>query len=183
MTSDIQPAQRNIQEHAMQISVRRSMIFFLAGAIFGGSVLYFRPQANVKASVANGNDKFTMVTVPISVGETEAVFVLNHLTGVLRGAVLNPNTGTFTNHYLRNVAADFETAASTPDPKYAIVSAPAFLRSAGPAQPANGVIYIGELSSGAVICYSFALPRGRNVTGMMELGKLDFFKFAEGAGG
>jgi hypothetical protein len=167
----------------MRNSIGRSMTIFATGAFFGAVALSCWPQPDVRASVANGNDKFTMVTVPVSIGETEAVFVLNHLTGILRGAVLNNTTGTFTYHYLHNVAADFETAAATPEPKYAIVSAPANLRSTGQMQPANGVIYIGELSSGAVIAYTFAMPRGRGSDAPMTVTKGPYFRFAEQAGG
>lgn len=168
----------------MKSRIQKSLVVFVAGAMLGVGVFHFWPRETVKAAVANGNDKFTMVTVPLAApGEAEAVFVLNHLTGVLRGAALNNTTGTFTHHYIRNVAADFQTAAATPEPKFAIVSASANLRSSGTSQPANGVIYIGELSSGAVIAYSFNLPRGnRPVPGPLEVVKMDFFTFAESVG-
>ncbi|MBL8814840.1 MAG: hypothetical protein JNL58_02330 [Planctomyces sp.] len=168
----------------MKLNFRKSILTFVVGTIVGAAIFQYWPRETAKAAVAHGNDKFTMVTVPLAApGEAEAVFVLNHLTGVLRGAALNNSTGTFTHHYLRNVAADFQTAAATPEPKFAIVTASANLRSTGTNQPANGVIYIGELSSGAVIAYSFSLPRGnRPVPGPLEVTKMDFFLFAESVG-
>ena len=162
----------------------KSVIVLLAvGAVLGAGLMQMLRQDHVKAQVAHGNDKFSMATVPIAPGEGDAVFVLNHLTGVLRGAALNNSTGTFTHHYLRNVALDFQTALGTPEPKYAIVSSSANLRGTGSMQPANGVLYIGELSSGAVIAYTFQMPRGRGIPAPLEVTKIDFFKFAEAVGG
>lgn len=166
----------------MKLPSTRSIVLLAAGAFLCAVVMQFLPRQEIKASVALGNDKFSMCTVPIAPGEGEAVFVLNHLTGVLRGAALNNTTGTFTHHYLRNVAADFQSAAVTPEPKFAIVSAMANLRGSGRVQPANGVLYIGELSSGAVISYTFQMPRGNAVTAPMEVIRGDAFLFAEAVG-
>lgn len=167
----------------MKNHILRSSMMFATGALVMGVATYFWPQAEIKASVANGNDKFTMVTVPlVETGELEAVFVLNHLTGVLSGAAINVQTGKFGYSFLHNVAADFQTATKTPEPKYAIVSGPANLRSTGGGQPAYGVIYIGELSSGGVIAYGFQRPTTRNVGTVMPLVKLDFFKFSDSVG-
>ena len=168
---------------AMKNQILRSSILFAAGALVMGAGAYFWPQSEMKAAVANGNDKFTMVTVPLEeVGQIEAVFVLNHLTGVLTGSSINVQTGKFGYSYLHNVAADFQTAAKTPEPKYAIVSGPANLRSSGGVQPAVGIIYIGELSSGGVIAYGFPRPNARNAGTVMALVKLDYFKFSESVG-
>ena len=167
----------------MKSHILRSAMMFAAGVFVMGAAAYFWPQPEIKAAVANGNDKFTMVTVPLSeVGEVEAVFVLNHLTGVITGGAIYNQTGKFGYRFLHNVAADFQTSVKTPEPKYAIVSGTANLRDTGGVQPAYGVIYIGELSSGAVIAYGFARPNSRNVGTVMPLVKLDYFKFSESVG-
>jgi hypothetical protein len=44
------------------------------------------------------------------------------------------------------------------------------------------VIYIGELSSGAVIAYAFERPTTRNAGGTMGLVQLDYFQFADAVG-
>ncbi|MFN8705277.1 MAG: hypothetical protein ACK526_18560 [Planctomyces sp.] len=167
----------------MKKSFGRASIIFAIGVIVGGSFIYSLPQQSIRASVASGNDKFTMVTVPVSIGETEAVFVLNHLTGILSGAVLSNSTGAFNFRYVHDVASDFKAGGAGAEPKYAIVSAPANLRSAGGMQPANGVIFIGELSSGAVIAYTFAMPRGRGADAPIAVTKGPYFRFAEPSGG
>ena len=167
----------------MRNHILRSTMMFAAGAIVMGAGAYFWPQPEIKAGMANGNDKFTMVSVPLSeVGEAEGIFVLNHLTGVITGGVLYNQTGKFGYRFLHNVAADFQTSAKTPEPKYAIVSGILNLRDIGGVQPAYGVIYVGELSSGAVIAYTFVRPNTRNVGTVMPLVKLDFFKFSESVG-
>lgn len=167
----------------MKNHILRSAMVFAAGALVMGAATYFWPQPEIKAAMANGNDKFTMVTVPlIETGELEGVFVLNHLTGVLTGSVINVRTGAFGYSYLHNVAADFQTAAKTPEPKYAIVSGTANMPSVGGVQPAWGMIYVGELSSGGVIAYAFPRPNPRNVGTVMTLKKMDFFKFSESVG-
>ncbi len=167
----------------MRLSAWRSAILFFAGALVSAGAMQLLPQQTLNASVAHGNDKFSMVTVPIAPGEGDAVFVLNHLTGDLTGAVLTNSAGTFTHYYFRKVAADFQTVLAVPDPKYAIVSSQANLRSGSGLQPANGVIYVGELSSGMVFAYTFQMPRGRGAAAPLELVPMGSFPFAAGVRG
>ncbi len=158
------------------------LVLALGIAIGAGGMLLSSPEP-VKAGSAQGNDKFSMCTMPISARESEAVFVLDHLTGVLRGGWLNSRSGTFSHNYLRNVAADFQVNPATPEPKYAIVSGMTNLQGAGGNQPANGVIYIGELTSGAVIAYGISMPRGNGAAGPLEIVRIGGFPFRESAGG
>ncbi len=165
----------------MKKHILSSAITFAAGALAMAAVMYLLPQKSAQAPVASGNDKFTMITVPtLETGNAEAVFVLNHLTGVLAGGVIDEQSSKFAYSYLHNVAADFQ--ANAKDPKYAIVTGPANLRSGGGVAPAYGLVYVAELSSGAVIAYGFPRPSNRNKGTVMELVKLDFFKFAESVG-
>ncbi len=167
----------------MKNHILRSAMMFAAGAFVMGAGAYFWPQQELRAAVANGNDKFTMVTVPLmETGEIEGVFVLNHLTGQLTGGALYNQTKKFGYKYMHNVAADFKTSPKTPDPKYAIVSGTANLQATGGIQPAYGVIYVAELSSGAVIAYGFARPNTRNIGQVMPLFVLDGFPFSESIG-
>ncbi len=167
----------------MKSHILRSTMMFAAGVFVLGAAAFFWPQPEIKADAPNGNDKFTMITVQLfEGGELEGVFVLNHLTGVLTGSAINTQTGKFGYSYLHNVAADFQTSVKTPEPKYAIVTGTANLRTTGGVQPSLGVIYIGELSSGGVIAYGFPRPTSRNAGTVMQLVKLDYFKFSESVG-
>ena len=165
----------------MKKHILRSAMTFVAGALAFAAVAYLIPQKSAQAPVVSENDKFSMITVPmLETGNVDGVFVLNHLTGILSGGVLNEQTATFTHKYLHNVAADFQSVAKSP--KYAIVTGPASLRATGGVAPAYGVLYVAELSSGAVIAYAIPRPSNRNAGEVMALGKLDFFQFAEAVG-
>lgn len=165
----------------MKKHILHSVAMFAAGAVTMAVAVCLLPTGHAQAPVAHGNDKFTMITVPaVEAGETEAVFVLNHLTGVLTGAFMNVQNQKFTHRFMHNVAADFNTRS--PEPKYAIVSAYAALRPAGGVQAAVGVIHIAELSTGVVISYGFPRPTNKNVGTTVPLAKLDFFQFADAVG-
>lgn len=152
----------------------------LLGLVIGAGFMLMKAETPVKAGAANSNDKFSMCTVQTTaLGETEAIFVLDHLTGVLRGGLLSAQTGGFTFTYLRNVAADFQINPATPEPKYSMVAGPLNLRASGGNQPANGVVYIAELTSGVCIAYGFAQPRGRGSAVPLEMVRLDGFQFRE----
>jgi hypothetical protein len=157
--------------------MKRSVILLVLGAVIGGGVVWTLPKDDLKAATATGNDKFSMVTVQTSPGETEAVFVLDHLTGVMRGGFMG-NNGTFTHQYTYSVAADFRVNPATPEPKYVIVSGEVNLRASGQAQPARGMLYVGELTSGAVIAYAFTMPSNRTPP---VISKQSFFQFRESA--
>ena len=166
----------------MKKHILRSAMTFAAGALTMAAVAYLLPPKAAQAPVSHGNDKFTMVTVPaIEIGETEAVFVLNHLTGVLTGAFMNVQSQTYTQRFVHNVAFDFNTG-SNPEPKYAIVSSYAALRPAGGVQAAVGIIHIAELSSGMVVSYGYPRPTNKNAGTTMELAKLGYFQFADAVG-
>ena len=160
------------------------IVMLVTGFVLGAAVMVMQPQQPLKAAAASGNDKFSMATVPITnVGDGEAVFVLDHLTGVLRGGVVSNQTGGFAFTYARNVAADFQVNPATPEPKYSMVGGPIQLRASGGNQPANGVLYVAELTSGGVIAYGFSVPRGRGSAVPMELVRIDGFAFREPVGG
>ena len=150
------------------------------GITVGAAVMWLWPQQVLTAGTGNSSDNFSMVTVPVEgIADTEAVFILDHLTGIVRGGRLNNGTGSFTHHYLRSIADDFQVGAGQKSPEYCIVSGSAQF-NAGGNQPARGALYIAEKTSGAVIAYGFGLPRGRGNRDPLPLTKIDFFNFREG---
>lgn len=167
----------------MITSQRNPWLILALGITLGAGVIMLMPQEPIKAASANSNDKFSMTTVPVTttIMDTEAVFVLDHLTGVLSGSVLNAQSGGFTHIYRHNVAADFQLNPATPEPKYSLVGGPATMRASGGAQPANGVVYVAELTSGGVIAYGFVVPRGRGGTAPISMVRMSGFSFREAA--
>ena len=167
----------------MKTLKKHPIVTLALGVILGISFMALKPPQPVKATAANGNDKFSMCTCRTTLGESEAVFVLDHLTGVLSGGYLNSQSGNFSHKYIRTVSQDFQLNPATPEPKYSMIAGDAQLRSSGGVQPANGLIYVAELTSGAVIAYGFAQPRGRGAAGPLEIFRIDGFPFREASGG
>ena len=138
------------------------------------------------AGTADRAEKFAMLTVPVKDVQfagvrdhLEGVFVLDFLTGQLKGAVLG-KTGRFTHAYFRNIAADFQVDPAA-TPHYAIVQGNAQLPSQGRATMATGVIYVAELTSGRVAAYGFVYNDTNRPVGPIALARLDNFAFREAA--
>ncbi|MEZ6132859.1 MAG: hypothetical protein R3C59_29675 [Planctomycetaceae bacterium] len=159
----------------------RLFFVFTLGVVLGAGAMLLKPGEPVRAAAANSNDKFSMTTVPVTntFGDTEVVFILDHLTGLLRGGLISIQTGKFTFIYEHNVAVDFNLNPATPEPKYSIVGGPANLRSSGGVTPANGLLYVAELTSGTVVAYGLAAPRGQGAKGVIPLVPVDAFPFRE----
>src|SRR6187402_1245396 len=134
------------------ITVReRRGLWVTVGLIAGLTIAFVWPHEYVGASVGDRNDKFAVVTAQVdATGFVEGVFVLDFLTGQLRGSVLNPSQGAFAVMYARSVAADFNVNPNQPG-TYAVVTGRANLTAGGGAQPAASCIYVAELTSGKVI--------------------------------
>ncbi len=162
-------------------------LWLMAGVAVGLAVSWFWPTEPMQASVGDRDDKFAMLTVPVKDiqfggvrDHLEGVFVLDFLTGQLKGAVLG-KTGKFTHYYFRNIAADFQVdPASTPH--YAIVTGTAQLPSQGKFTMASGVLYIGELTSGKVAAYGFVYNDTNRAVGPIPLAPMHTFSFREALG-
>lgn len=156
---------------------------FTVGLLVGATALSLMPSEELKAISANSNDKFSMTTVPVTTSfeDTEAIFILDHLTGLMRGGMLS-QTGAFSYTFFYNVAGDFNINPATPEPKYSIVAGRVAMRTSGGSQPANGVVYVAELTSGNVIAYGFQVPRGRGSATPIPMVRLDGFGFREAVG-
>ncbi|MFG0335901.1 MAG: hypothetical protein ACF8TS_21290 [Maioricimonas sp. JB049] len=147
-------------------------VWLATGMIFGLALAYYWPHEPAYADDAAMGDKFAMCTVNTLAGNSEAIFVLDFVTGRLLGAAYNTQTGTFTQTYARSVASDFKVAE---DARYVIVPGQANLRTTGGGPPASGVIYVGELNSGLVSMYGFSYvqsPRQLPVQGLTLIAQL-----------
>ena len=80
----------------------------------------------------------------------------------------------------RNVAADLQLKASAAaKAKYCVIPGNAFLTSGGGATLATGMIYVGELTSGKVIAYSFTVRNSKTPLPVVPLEPVSFFAFRE----
>lgn len=144
----------------------RKTFWVAVGTLLGMSIAYYCPQEPAYADTAAAGEKFSMCTVLTLAGQSEAVFVLDHLTGRLIGAAHNPQNGGFTQSFARNLAADFKVVDNA---QYVMVPGRVEVRGGGVNPPANGCIYVGELNSGLVNMYGFTYTAGGRIVPVKEL--------------
>jgi hypothetical protein len=141
-------------------------IWLTVGLIGGLCVAFVWPHERALASTSDRSQQFAMITVPVGLqgaglhDPLEGIFVLDFLTGQLKGAVLNRNAGMFAAQYYRNIADDFKLPPKA-EPQYAISTGIGQLAGRGGLTYASGVIYVGELKSGKVVCYAFPWREAR----------------------
>ena len=157
------------------------LVWLLFGVIGGLCLAYFWPHEHVLASATDRDAKFAICTVETAPTGPDAVFVLDFSTGRLQGALLNPQTLTFTNFWYANVATDFKVGKSG---KYTMIPGNGFLNAgnsnAGTGLTvATGVIYIGEITTGRVGCYRFGYSSQRGQMDPIPLEPVADFPFRE----
>lgn len=135
-------------------------IWLTIGLIGGLCISFVWPHERALAAAGDRNQQFALLTV--SVGQQgaglndplEGIFVMDFLTGQLKGAVFSRQNMKFHSWYFRNVVDDFKLPAKA-EPRYAITSGVSQMAGRGGVVFASGVIYVGELTSGKVIAYAF----------------------------
>lgn len=129
-------------------------VWLTTGLVAGICIASIWPHEPLSAATADRNEKFGLITAPVTVG-SEAVFVIDYLTGRLTGAMLQrTRQGTaFVNFYYRNLAEDFKVGASG-EPYYAISSGFAEIPNTGGSQWGRSALYVAELTSGKVGAYA-----------------------------
>lgn len=160
----------------------RRLVWMGLGLVAGLCLAYCWPHETAHAVATDRDDRFAVCTVETqtSFGQPEAVFVLDFLTGRLTGGMLNQQTASFTNFWYRSVAADFGLKPSAAaKAKYCIIPGNAYLTSGGGATVSTGVVYVGELTSGKVICYTFAIRNSKVALPPAQLEPVAFFPFRE----
>lgn len=145
----------------MRSTMQSNRVAWLAGGLIAGlAIAYLCPHEPAYATTADRDSQFMMVTCPVgnaAAGITDpmdGVFILDFLTGQLKGAVLNRQKQVFAAYYMRDLAKDFGVAGDE-DPHYAIVTGYSQMNAQGGPPFASGVLFIGELTSGKVIAYAF----------------------------
>jgi len=170
----------------MQRVLTGNRVAWLAGGLaLGLAVSYFVPHEPAYANTVDRDTQFAMITIPIGVSAAgindpmDAVFILDFLTGQLKGAALNRQIGKFRSFYFRDLSKDFEVDGDT-DPHYCLSSGYAQVPNQAGVAMASGMLYIGELSSGMVIGYSFPWQE-TGTNGVVPLIPMDSFPFKKPA--
>ena len=78
------------------------------------------PQIPVHASATHGQENFAIATGPIGV-DIEAVYILDYLTGELKAAVLNLQTGKFMSFFEHNITKELPVGTGK-NPHYLMVT-------------------------------------------------------------
>lgn len=147
-------------------SLDRRITWLTAGTLLGMVIAYYCPTEPAYADTAVISDKFAMCTVDTAPTFSEAVFILDMVTGRLMGAAYNTTTGTFTQTFIRDLAADFQV---TERAQYVMVTGRGNLAIRGGGPPAIGVIYIGELNSGLCNMYGFFYTQTQQQAPLQQL--------------
>jgi hypothetical protein len=132
----------------------------VAGLILGLNLGGLWPQVPLHATATHGQDNFAICTAPMD-QDVEAVFILDDVTGDLKGAALNVQMRRLYTGFEYNVLRDLP-APSSKNPKYRIVSGIANIRQNIQAGPlANSVLYVAEVNSGQMAVYGIPWLSGR----------------------
>ncbi|HEY1068673.1 MAG TPA: hypothetical protein VGE52_21295 [Pirellulales bacterium] len=162
--------------------LHKSRIAWLGlGVIVGMVMAGVWPQSRAHAVATDRYENFAMCTGPID-GDNEALYVLDSLTGVVQGLVLNPQTGKFAVRYVRNILADMSLPATTA-PKFLMVTGACRIAARGGVglnRTSLSQLYVAELTTGRIVAYT--LPwAGNNLAGAVptELILLDGAAFRD----
>ena len=158
----------------------RQLVWLICGVIGGLCLAYVWPHEHVYAGATDRDANFAICTVEVGPGTPDAVFVLDFNTGKLQGAMLSPQTQTFTNFWFAHVAQDFKVPKKG---KFTMIPGSGFLNAPnqGNGQAiATGVLYIGEVTTGMVGCYRFGYVNARAPMPPEPLQPVDVFPFREG---
>jgi hypothetical protein len=140
--------------------------------MLGMAISYYCPSEPAYAETASGGTNFAMATAGTGPGLSDAVFVLDMVTGRLIGAAYSTQTGLFNQTYIRNLAADFGLSVKG---EYILVSGLGNLRSTGTLAPALGALYVGEMTSGRVNMYGFTYQNSAQQIPTVELSLVGSF--------
>ncbi len=147
------------------------------GVLLGLVLAFYWPHEEAQAATVDRSSKIAMVTCYTQTGSSDAVFVLDFVTGRLVGAAYNTQSGGFNQTYGRNLAADFGVDENA---EYAIVPGRVSLpQRGGSAPPAEGGLYVAELNSGMVIMYGYPFITSPRPQQTQQLVKIDAFPFRQ----
>jgi hypothetical protein len=156
-------------------------VWLVGGIVIGLGVAYFWPHEPLRADQSDRNDKFAMLSVPATspiggLPTSEAIFVLDFLTGKLQGFFFSPAAGGFTQTWYRDVAADLQLGRGSAQGNYAICGGQGQVTGQG-VQWGSSLIYVAELSTGQIIVYGFPFTPQNQQTPTQQLAKVGVAQF------
>jgi hypothetical protein len=156
----------------------RRLTWLVAGALLGMTISYYCPAEPAYADTAAMGERFAMCTCNTIALNSEAVFVLDMVTGRLIGGGYATAAGGFAHSWYRDLAKDFRVTSKA---QYVMCSGFANLQQqgGGGAQPGSGVIYVGELTSGLVYMYGFYYPQSNVALPPTELVPIGSFPWRQ----
>jgi hypothetical protein len=140
------------------VTSKLKWVWIVVGPVLGLIVGTMLPHSPLHAVATDRQENFAIATGTMD-GENEGIFFLDMLTGDLKGAVVNPFRQNIGYVYKTNVLSDLEVDASK-SPKFLMVTGNLEVRPQGPNQYAQGVIYVAEVTSGKMVCYSMTFNKG-----------------------
>lgn len=127
--------------------------WLVAGVVFGLGLSIYWPHEEAQATAVDRSNKIVLASVNTGDSTSDAVFVLDLVTGRLIGAGYTTQLGGFTQTWARNLAADFKVGDNA---EYVMVPGRFVIQQqGGGAIPANGGVYVAELNTGVVNMYGF----------------------------
>jgi hypothetical protein len=161
-------------------------VWLVFGLLAGLAVSSFWPHEPLSAATSDREKNFGLMTVAVRdiqlagvQDKQEGIFVLDYLTGRLQGAILNSRIGKFTHIYYRDLANDFNVDPNAGRPQYAMATGIAQLPTQGRVPWANGIVYIGELTSGRIHAYAFPYAQSRVKLPPIPIKKIDEWQFRQ----
>jgi hypothetical protein len=168
----------------MQKTIAVNRLAWLAGGVvLGLAIAQFIPHEKAYANTADRDTQFSMLTIPVGVSAAgindpmDAVFILDFLTGQLKGAALNRQIAKFSSFYFRDLAKDFDVDGDA-DPHYCMVSGYSQMPNQQGVSMASGMLFVGELTSGKVAGYSFPW-REQGTGGPVPIVPMDVFQWKQ----
>jgi hypothetical protein len=140
--------------------VNRRPVWLLSGLVVGLAAGALLPHAPLHAVATDRQENFAIATGPLD-GDVEAIYMLDFLSGTLKGYAINTVTGKFTAYFERTILNDLGVDASK-NPKYLVVTGGANRKRSGSIQPSVSVCYVAELTSGKLAAYAVPWSRGQS---------------------
>ncbi len=164
----------------------------IVGIILGGLVSWnlrdywqdndqaeFWSNVKLNASATENHDNFSIATGMVDAG-VEALYFLDYLTGELKAAVINRQTGKFTAFFQYNITQDFSGAGGG-SPKYLMITGLVDMpRGRAGFQLSQSVVYIADATSGTVAAYIMPWNSSMMASGKPQAGtfqRLDMKQF------